>query len=236
MLLPTPALAESSSSDVETQVRIALSATILERAGQAVAPALSARSVEKMVKVSAPTNQLIQIKATSTNAAEAQTLSQAVADSYVGYVSDTAREVTAAALADLNVRKDDLQAQIKQLQSEIAAAMKRQRAADPNSPTVRKRRSCLRGLRTEQANLSLQLDKVEDKIATGAPAGSSASAGTSVIQQATEASWSLYLGAAARLGTLWRPGLHHPGGRCPARGSAARPACAASRRDRRRGR
>ena len=34
VLLPTPALAESSSSDVDTQVRIALSNTVLERAGR----------------------------------------------------------------------------------------------------------------------------------------------------------------------------------------------------------
>ena len=67
VLLPTPALAESSTSDVETQVHIALSATVLERAGQAVAPALSARSVKKMVEITAPTTQLIQIQATSTN-------------------------------------------------------------------------------------------------------------------------------------------------------------------------
>jgi phosphoribosylformylglycinamidine (FGAM) synthase PurS component len=121
VLLPTPALAESSSSDVETQVRIALSATILERAGQAVEPKLSARKVEKRVDVSAPTNQLLQIKATSTKAAEAQTLSQAAADAYVGYVSDTAREVTQAALADLNVRKDDLEKQILNLRDEIVS-------------------------------------------------------------------------------------------------------------------
>ena len=70
VLLPTPALAESSTSDVETQVQIALSATVLERAGQAVVPALSARSVKKMVQITAPTNQLIQIQATSTNAAQ----------------------------------------------------------------------------------------------------------------------------------------------------------------------
>ena len=187
VLLPTPALAESSSSDVETQVRIALSATILERAGQAVVPTRPARSVEKMVEVSAATNQMLEIKATSTKAAEAQTLSQAVADSYVGYVSDTAREVTAAALADLNVRKDQLQAQIKQLQSESAAAVKRQRAVSPSTPEGREEARLLAGLRTEQADLSLQLDKVEDKIATGTPVGSSGSAGTSVIQLATEA-------------------------------------------------
>jgi capsular polysaccharide biosynthesis protein len=53
VLLPTPAQAESSSSDVETQVQIALSSTVLDRAGHAVQPALSARSVKKMVAVTA---------------------------------------------------------------------------------------------------------------------------------------------------------------------------------------
>jgi hypothetical protein len=187
VLLPTPALAESSSSDVETQVRIALSASILAQAGQAVAPAVPARSVEKMIKVSAPTNQLIRIDATSSDAAKAKALSQAVADSYVGYVSNTAREVTAAALADLNVRKDNLQEQINQLQNEIVATRKRQLAGDPNSSEGKEEAQLLAGLRTQQANLSLQLDKVQDKIATGTPIGSAVGAGTSVVQQATEA-------------------------------------------------
>jgi hypothetical protein len=186
VLLPTPALAESSNSDVDTQVRIALSNTILEHAGQAQAPPLPVRSVEKMVKVSAPTNQLLQIDATSGDPAQAQKLSQAVAESYVGYVSDTAREVTAAALADLNVRKDNLQAQITQLLRETAAATKRQRTADPNSPEGKEEAQLLARLRTEQANLSLQLDKVEDKIATGTPEAS-VSAGTAVVQHATPA-------------------------------------------------
>ena len=187
VLLPTPALADSSSSDVATQVHIALSATVLGRAGQAVAPPIPARSVEKMVEVSAPTSQLLQIDATSTNAAEAQTLSQAVADSYVGYVSNTAREVSSAALSDLKVRRDELQKQISQLQADIAAAIKRQQAVDPASQDGRKEAQLLAGLRTEQADLSLQLEKVEDKIATGGPVGSSATVGTSVIQPATEA-------------------------------------------------
>jgi capsular polysaccharide biosynthesis protein len=200
VLLPTPALAQTSSSDVDTQVRIALSTTVLDHAGKAFVPALSARSVEKKLKVSAPTTQLIQIDATSTNAAEAQKLSQAVADSYVGYVSDTAREVTAAALADLNVRKDNLQEQIAQLQREIVATTKRQRAADPNSADGNVEAQLLARLRTEQANLSLQRDKVEDKIATGTPAAS-VIGGTSVIQPATEATG---LSTLVRL-LIWAP-------------------------------
>ena len=186
VLLPTPALADSSSSDIDTQVRIGLSASILKQAGQAVVPALSRRSVEKMVKVSAPTNQIVQIDATSTDPAEAQALSQAVADSYVGYVSNTSREVSALALADLKVRKDALQTQIRHLQKEISATAMRQRAADPSSPNATHEAQLLARLRGEQADLSLQLDKVLDRIATGTP-GASAGAGTSVIQPATEA-------------------------------------------------
>jgi hypothetical protein len=201
VLLPTPALAESSTSDVETQVHIALSATVLERAGQAVVPARPARSVKKMVQITAPTSQLIQIQATSTNPDEAKTVSQAVADSYVGYVSNTAREVTAAALADLKVRRDDLQAQVKQLQTEIAAAMKRQQNVNPDSAEGRKEAQLLAGLRTQQADLSVQLDKVEDKIATGGLVGSAAGAGTAVVQKATEASG---LSTLVRL-LIWAP-------------------------------
>lgn len=201
VLLPTPAQAESSNSDVETQVQIALSSTVLDRAGRAVRPALSARSVKKMVAVTAPTNQLIQIQATSTKAAQAQAVSQAVADSYVGYVSNTAREVTAAALADLTVRRDDLKRQIEQLQGEIAASVKRQRSLNAASPEGGKEAQLLAGLRLEQADLSLQLDKVKDKIATGGDFGSAAGAGTSVVQKATEAR---SLSALLRL-LIWAP-------------------------------
>ena len=187
VLLPAPALTESTNSDVDTQVEIAHSATVLERAGQTVVPALPARSVEQMVKISAPTNQLIKIDATSAKAADAQAVSQAVADSYVGYVSNTAREVTAAALADLTVRRDQLLTQFRQLRAEIAASTKRQQALNPNSPEGIKEAQLLAELRTQQADISVQLDKVEDKIATGGPVPSSATVGTSVIQKATEA-------------------------------------------------
>ena len=84
-----------------------------------------------MVDVSAPTNQIIQIDATSTDPAKAETLSQAVADSYVRYVSDTAREVTTAALADLKIRRDHLQGQITQLEKEIVAAIATPKADQP---------------------------------------------------------------------------------------------------------
>lgn len=184
VLLPTPALAESSNSDVKTQVRIALSASILEQAGQAVDPALPVRTVEKMIDVSAATNQLLQIEATSTNAAQAQALSQALADGYVNYVRDTAREVTSAALKDLTSRRDDLTGQIGRVRKEINATKARLKSLNPVSPEADEEAQLLGELTIEEGNLTVQLERVRDKIAEGTPVGTSAS-GTLVIQPAT---------------------------------------------------
>ena len=186
VLLPTPALADSSNSDVNTQSRIATSASLLEQAGQTVDPILPVRRVEKMVDVTAPTNQLLEIEATSTDGAEAQALSQAVADGYVNYVRDTAREVTTTALKDLTNRRDDLDGQLKQVRKEMAATTARLKALDPVSPEADEEAQLLAGLTTEEANLIVQLDRVKDKIAEGTPAGTSAS-GTLVVQPATAA-------------------------------------------------
>lgn len=187
ILLPTPANIEDASSDVETQVRIALSDSLLEQAGGSVNPTLSIRDVERIVDVTAPTNQLLQIDATSTDGGLARAISGAVGDAYVNYVLDTAREVTTAALADLTKRRDELQSQIANLQREIDSTIKRRRSVEADSAEDRAEARVLASLRLEQANLALQLDRVQDSIAAGTPVSTTVGAGTLVIQQATVA-------------------------------------------------
>src|SRR5262245_3833670 len=187
VLLPPPRLDQSSETDVATQVRIALSGTVLGAAGKKVKPPLTAGSVAKMVGVSAPTDQLIKVDATSSSAAQAQAISQAVADSYLAYVKTTTDAVSSNALTELKARKDGLQAQIAALQDQITATTKRQQAVDPESADGKREAQLLAGLRTEQANISLQLDKVKDEISTSGSARSSTSAGYSVLQRASPA-------------------------------------------------
>jgi capsular polysaccharide biosynthesis protein len=187
VLLPAPTEAQIASIDVATQVRIALSATVLGAAGETVEPALTARSVEKMVEVSAATDQLVEIDATSAEASQAQTLSQAVADAYVAYVRDTARAANSAAVADLQNRAETLQAQITALQDQITSTTTRQQEVEPDSADGKREAQLLAELQAEQADLSLRLDNVKDQIATSTPAESFTSAGASVIQQATTA-------------------------------------------------
>ena len=169
VLLPAPTEAQTSSIDVATQVRIALSATVLGTAAETVEPALTARSVEKMVEVSAATDQLIEIDATSAQASQAQTLSQAVADAYVAHVRDTARAANSGVLADLQTREESLEAQITALQDQIISTTTRQQEVEPDSADGRREAQLLAGLQTEQADLSLQLDKVKDDSWFGRP-------------------------------------------------------------------
>jgi capsular polysaccharide biosynthesis protein len=187
VLLPPPTRVESINADVATQVRIALSGSVLGKASDTVKPAIPVRSVEKMVEVSAPTSQILEIEASSTQASQAQMLSQAVADSYVAYITETAGAATSTAQADLQARAEDLQTQITELQDEIAATTTRQQDVGPDSGDGRREAQLLAGLRTEQADLSLQLDKIKDEIATSAPVGEFASAGTPIIQPPTTA-------------------------------------------------
>ena len=49
VLLPPPTRVESINADVATQVRIALSGSVLGKASDTVKPAIPVRSVEKMV-------------------------------------------------------------------------------------------------------------------------------------------------------------------------------------------
>ncbi|HEY0238330.1 MAG TPA: hypothetical protein VGC37_06775 [Friedmanniella sp.] len=184
VLLPTPALAESASSDVATQVRIAQSADVLQRAGDAVAPAVAARKMQEMVKVDAATDQLLEISVTSPDPTRAQKLTQAAAEAYVTYVRDAGQEVTSAALADLTSRRNDLQGQLDALKREVEATTNRQKTDAAGSSAALAESQLLTGLTTQQADVALQLDKVKQTIAAGTPAGSSAN-GTLVVQQAS---------------------------------------------------
>jgi uncharacterized protein involved in exopolysaccharide biosynthesis len=83
--LPTP----GQESPTDTQVLIVRSTPVLNKAGALVKPALSGAEVQRRVKVDAKTSNLIEIQASSRDARQAQTLSQAVADSYIATLNAT---------------------------------------------------------------------------------------------------------------------------------------------------
>ena len=113
---------------------------------------------------------------------------------------------------------------------------KRQQAADPNSPEGKEEAQLLARLRT-RAGQPRRCSSTRSR--TRSPRAlrrESAGAGTSVVQHATEPTGPSTVGAAARSGHRSVPWSALSGGRDRAGDSTARPAGAAPRRDRRRSR
>jgi hypothetical protein len=143
-----------------TQVHIASSVPVLDRAGKSVRPVLSAAEVKQRVKVDAKTSNLIEIRAFSRDARQAQTLSQAVAEAYIATLKDNANSLTAVP-PELSSREAALTKQLKDVRTEIATTTERLQGEDPTTSDGRRDAQLLAQLIHDQADLLIQLDKVQ---------------------------------------------------------------------------
>jgi hypothetical protein len=201
--LPTP----GQESPTDTQVLIVRSTPVLNKAGALVKPALSGSEVQRRVKVDAKTSNLIEIQASSRDARQAQTLSQAVADSYIATLNAAAGSL-AAVPPQLASRETALTSQLKDLRAQIASTTQRLQGENPTSSDGRRDAQLLAQLTNNQANLLVQLDKVQ---ATADQATNGALVTPEIVQPAAPATgpskirrlvtWALIGGLVAAAGT-----------------------------------
>ena len=158
------AAGEGQDDVTATQVHIARSTPVLEKAGKSVRPVLSADEVRQRTKVDATTSQLIEIQAFSTSAAQAQALSQAMAEAYIATLQNTANSLNDVP-PDLRSRKADLTKQLKDLRSKIKDATERLQGEDPKSSAGIQDAQLLDQLTAQQTALALRLDKVREATA-----------------------------------------------------------------------
>jgi hypothetical protein len=187
VLLPSPEDPSDPSVAPLTQITIALSSVVLQRAGQSVTPRLSADEVAGRVSVSAPSSQLLQIDATETEAAVAQALAQALTEAYVSTVREAARSLSVRTMSELRKRETTLAAQVSELQKQIDATSARLPTENPASADSRRDAQLLAQLHADQADMSLELDRVKDSIYTSEAQGSASQAATTIIQSASPA-------------------------------------------------
>jgi hypothetical protein len=154
--LPTP----GQEGPTVTQVHIVNSIPVLGRAARAVKPALTTAEVQQRVKVDAKTANLIAIQAFSRDARQAQALSQAVADAYIATLNAAAGSL-AAVPPPLASREAALTSQLKDLRAQIATTTQRLQGENPTSSDGRRDAQLLAQLTNNQANLLVQLDKVQ---------------------------------------------------------------------------
>lgn len=189
VLLPPPpqGAASAGAHTIDTQVQIASSEAVLGPAGVAVKPGLTAAQVGDRVDVEAKTSDVIQITATGATPKQAETLSQAVAEAEVAYLEEAASTLGQNARKALEDRQSTLDKNLAAVSAELEKTKARLQAESPKSGPGRADLAARAQLTAQQANLALQIDDIEKKVAEASQLSSGASAGFSVIQHASPA-------------------------------------------------
>lgn len=192
VLLPGSQSTGTSSSGparngVTTDGRIATSAAVLAPAGRTVDTRLSLAQLQSRVSTDAVASGVLGITAAGTSPAQAEALSNAVADHLVQFVTTSGTGSGAAELAGLQAQEGQLESQIVDVQKEIDAARQRETAVGATSTPGQQAAALVGQLTSEQTTLDLQLDSVKSQIGQAKQGVASANQGTVVIQRATTA-------------------------------------------------
>jgi capsular polysaccharide biosynthesis protein len=176
VLLPPaqPGDTTASNRDSATQVRIATSEVVLGPAGAKVTPHLSAAQVKKLVKVSAPTEDVLKIDARGRTGSRAEALARAVAEAEVAYQAQASSSLTNAERIAAQTRGEALKKSLDSVNAEIAATRARLDNEDKNSQNGRADVTALAQLTAQQSELVLQIDSLAQRVSS-AQAGGEAS-------------------------------------------------------------
>ncbi|HSJ19702.1 MAG TPA: Wzz/FepE/Etk N-terminal domain-containing protein [Nocardioidaceae bacterium] len=184
MLLP-PAqniTGQPVTRDVQTDVEIAGSEAVLGPAGRSLDPPASVRALSRRVEASAPTTQVLEIRARAGEPRRAEDIAQAVAEAMVAYVTDTATTMTTTQQASMDRRKSDLEASLDAVNDEIAKSRTRLRESNATGAGSEAEATALSDLTAQQASLVLQLDALEEQAISMQP-----SAAAGIIEDASPA-------------------------------------------------
>ncbi|RYP85554.1 hypothetical protein EKO23_12425 [Nocardioides guangzhouensis] len=173
---------QSIERDVATEIRVASSEAVLRPAGAHLSPVLGARAMSRQVDVMAASKDVLEFTAEADNPGRAESMANAVAAAMVAYVQDAASSLSNAEKAGLQERQQTLEKSLTTVNAEIEKALARKRTTNPLSAAGRADAAALGQLTAEQANLSLQIDRVKDQLS-----GSGVTADAQVIQSATPA-------------------------------------------------
>ncbi len=172
-------------SGIDTNAVIARSTPVLAAAGAKLSPRLGALGVKKLVTVTPLSGQILQIQAQDPTSGYAVQLANAVAASYVTYIGQSEGSSARATVAALQRESSQLTKQINDLQSQINTVTSRIAAEGAGSSAGQQDTELLGSLRSEQNQVSLQLNTVSGQITNAQLANGSTADTTRILQTAT---------------------------------------------------
>jgi capsular polysaccharide biosynthesis protein len=172
------------ASDTATQIIIATSTPVLALAGSGVRPPISARALKHDVTVSALSDDVLQVEVSAPRATEAVQLANAVSTDYIAYLNKTGSATDSSVLTGFQQEANALTTQIQSLQQQIRGATSRLASEGAASAAGERDASLLSSLRTEQEQVSLELNNVNGQIVTTQLSGTVTAGATRVLQTA----------------------------------------------------
>ncbi len=187
VLLPPTALNSSNAPmrDMKTEVVIATSLPVLSAAGQSMRPEASAEVLRQHVSVTSLSQDVLSFRAKFRSSRQALAAAAATATSYIKYAKSSSTTSADGSLTGLRSEAQQLQSQILQLQTQINTVSRRLAGEGPSSSAGQTDTALLGSLRSEQGQVSLELDTVNTQIANTQLSSGVASGSTLVLQKAT---------------------------------------------------
>jgi capsular polysaccharide biosynthesis protein len=174
-----------AGNGINTEAVIARSAPVLAAAGAKVSPPLGSLGVEKLVRVTPLSGQILQIQAQAPASRYALQLANAVATSYVDYIGQLETSSAGPRVAGLQKESVLLSKQVKDLQTQIDTVSARITSEGAGSNAGERDVVLLGSLQSEQNLVSLQLNSVTSQIASAQLANGSTENTTRILQKAT---------------------------------------------------
>ena len=175
----------AAGNGIDTDAVIARSTPVLAAAGAKVSPPLGALGVKRLVTVTPLSGQILQIQAQAPASRYAAQLANAVAASYVDYIGQLDASSAGAAVAALQHESNLLTQQIKDLQGQIDTVTARIASEGAGSSDGQRDTNLLGSLRSEQDQVSLQLNSLTNQITNAQLESRSTASTTRILQKAT---------------------------------------------------
>lgn len=171
----------STTPDVQTQVVLAESTPVLTAALAQTHVPMSTQTLGKHLQVTSSSPELLRVTVQARTGAEAERLANAVAASYVDYVTSTG---TGSDSAGLSSEVSQLTGQLDSLHNEMARLSATLRSTSLSPTTRAQDTAALATLENERASLSLQIDSLNSQIAQARLNTILSSGSVRVLQQA----------------------------------------------------
>lgn len=175
----------AAGNGIDTNAVIARSTPVLAAAGAKVSPPLGPLGVKKLVTVTPLSAQILQIQAQDRTSKYAVQLANAVAASYVAYIGQLEGSSAQAAVTALQHESSLLTKQVNDLQTQIDTVTSRIATEGAGSSAGQQDTDLLGSLKSEQNQVSLELNRVTGQITNEQIENGATANTTRILQKAT---------------------------------------------------